>query len=561
MKTQIKFIFLVAISIICLGIVVSSCKEEEDSAIVTNPADTTPPTVVSSFPADSSTDIPLDTSIFVTYSEVMDTASITSNTSDTSCSGTIQLSPTDFSDCIKLTDPSGDVEGMVFTITPNVELQGNTTYKLKVTTGPTDIAGNALVEEYVYENGFMMVSDDISDSTSDTTTSELNDAKEITAFSFTDATNSALSSDVTATISGTNITAAVPFGTDVTALVAAFTITGPSVTVESATQVSGTTTNDFSSAVTYTVTAVDSSTEDYVVSVTVTGGVAGDSVNYSVDSVLFTMVYIPGGLTFPTGTDDLVTAKVTDTYLIGQTEVTYELWSAVHTWAISNDYTFANAGTQGDSGGGTNQHPVTMINWRDAMVWLNAFTEYYNFLKGASLTCSYYSDSGYTTPLRDSSDGSYSTSLNPTLGGFDDPYVKLDATGFRLLTSDEWELAARYIDDVNSNSDILDTNEGYPGNYASGATADYTDAIATGLVAVYSSSSTAAVKSKSPNALGLYDMSGNLHEWSFELSGSNRVARGGNWDNAANIMQVGYVISNPPWGEGNDIGLRLARTH
>ncbi len=38
-----------------------------------------------------------------------------------------------------------------------------------------------------------------------------------------------------------------------------------------------------------------------------------------------------------------------------------------------------------------------------------------------------------------------------------------------MLTSDEWELAARYIDDANDDGDIEDANEYYPGNYASGA--------------------------------------------------------------------------------------------
>lgn len=93
--------------------------------------------------------------------------------------------------------------------------------------------------------------------------------KEITAFSFTAAANSALSSDVTATISGTDITATVPYGTDVTALVATFTTTGESVAVSSTTQVSGTTAHDFSNAVTYTVTGADSTTQDYTVTVSV----------------------------------------------------------------------------------------------------------------------------------------------------------------------------------------------------------------------------------------------------------------------------------------------------
>ena len=95
----------------------------------------------------------------------------------------------------------------------------------------------------------------------------LPNAKTITSFSFTAAANSALSADVTATISGTNITATVPLVTNVTALIATFTTTGAAVSVGNTTQVSATTANDFSSAVTYTVTAADGSTQDYTVSV------------------------------------------------------------------------------------------------------------------------------------------------------------------------------------------------------------------------------------------------------------------------------------------------------
>lgn len=97
----------------------------------------------------------------------------------------------------------------------------------------------------------------------------LSDAKSITAFSFPAVDNSELSSDVTADVSGTSITPVVPNGTGVTALVASFTTTGDSVSVDGITQTSGITANDFTSAVTYTVTAADSSTQDYTVAVSI----------------------------------------------------------------------------------------------------------------------------------------------------------------------------------------------------------------------------------------------------------------------------------------------------
>lgn len=87
-------------------------------------------------------------------------------------------------------------------------------------------------------------------------------SKEITAFSFT-------SPAITATISGTSINATMPFATDVTALVASFSISGSAIQVGSTTQVSGTTANDFTNPVDYVVTALDGSSQTYTVTVTV----------------------------------------------------------------------------------------------------------------------------------------------------------------------------------------------------------------------------------------------------------------------------------------------------
>jgi hypothetical protein len=99
-------------------------------------------------------------------------------------------------------------------------------------------------------------------------------AKAITAFSF------ANPAAVTVTINETTHTIAltVPYGTAVTSLVSTFTASaGASVKVGTTAQTSGTTANDFTSAVTYTVTAEDNSTQDYAVTVTVNALAVGDS--------------------------------------------------------------------------------------------------------------------------------------------------------------------------------------------------------------------------------------------------------------------------------------------
>jgi len=93
------------------------------------------------------------------------------------------------------------------------------------------------------------------------TSPPLSSAKAITAFSL---------NGVAGTINDTGKTIAVtmPSGTAVTNLVATFTTTGASVKVGSTLQITGTTVNDFTNPVKYTVTAADSSTQDYTVTIT-----------------------------------------------------------------------------------------------------------------------------------------------------------------------------------------------------------------------------------------------------------------------------------------------------
>jgi hypothetical protein len=96
---------------------------------------------------------------------------------------------------------------------------------------------------------------------------EAQTAKAITAFRFASPAATGTINENAKTIAVT-----VPYGTNVTALVATFTTTGSSVKVGSTVQVSGTTANNFTSPVIYTVTAADGSTVSYVVTVTVAGG-------------------------------------------------------------------------------------------------------------------------------------------------------------------------------------------------------------------------------------------------------------------------------------------------
>lgn len=130
---------------------------------------------------------------------------------------------------------------------------------------------------------------------------------------------------------------------------------------------------------------------------------------------------------------------------------------------------------------------------------------------------------------------------------------------FTLPTEAQWEYAARGGKKSNGYK--------YTGSNDIGSVAWYTN---------NSDSKTHPVKGKSPNELGLYDMSGNVWEWCSDwygsdyygkspstnpqgpLNGSYRVLRGGSWSNGARYCRVSYRNRNDPGNPLNSYGFRLA---
>ncbi len=108
-------------------------------------SDTTPPTVASISPVDSTTGVSVTNSISVTFSESMSTSTLTAQSADGACSGSFQVSADSFSTCIGGTLTTSGNPTFTFSANPNLCV-GNS-YKVKITTGAKDLAGNALTSD------------------------------------------------------------------------------------------------------------------------------------------------------------------------------------------------------------------------------------------------------------------------------------------------------------------------------------------------------------------------------------------------------------------------------
>lgn len=285
--------------------------------------------------------------------------------------------------------------------------------------------------------------------------------------------------------------------------------------------------------------------------------------------------------------EDTDIANVPSRFMMGETEVTYELWYEVYMWATIDAgngkradggvlYSFANKGYAGSFGDEdpeahttAKKEPVAHINWRDTIVWCNALTEYYNAYNGSEpdLSVVYCSDTAFTTPIRNSEGGKYWGSVNTAAGSYDNPYLNISAKGFRLPNMIEWEFAGRYIGvtEPSHTNYILRDGIYYSAGYcASGAVDGHYDDDATEAVAVYDVWKTTNVKTKAPNALGLYDMSGNVFEFCFDwhpkTPGFGRVMHGGAYHHTHNRMQLGWTEYFPPYYKYENFGFRFCKS-
>jgi len=171
---------------------------------------------------------------------------------------------------ISVTMPYGtNVTNMVATFT---------TTGTGVTVGTAVQASGATQNDFTTPVAYIVTAADGSTATyAVTVTVAPSSAKAMTAFSFAGFTGATGIINEPAKTIAVNL----PNGTNVTALVAAFTTTGAGVTIGSAVQTSGTTANNFTAPVAYIVTAADGSTATYTVTVTVAPSAAKAIAAYS----------------------------------------------------------------------------------------------------------------------------------------------------------------------------------------------------------------------------------------------------------------------------------------
>jgi formylglycine-generating enzyme required for sulfatase activity len=210
--------------------------------------------------------------------------------------------------------------------------------------------------------------------------------------------------------------------------------------------------------------------------------------------------------------------QFTKRYGIGVHAVTQELWEAVTGSNPSLNQTKLDC----------RRHPVENISWHDAVGFCNALSEYCG-LKPA-----------------------YRFRRSTVLCDF-------RASGFRLPTEHEWEVAARAGTHLRyAGGDVSDDVAWHRGN---------------------SDSATQAVGQKTANSWGLYDMSGNVWEWCWDWHdadayrstqmtdpqgpdyGALRVFRGGGYFDSESFSRVtfryqDFVASR----RSGDLGFRLTRT-
>ena len=125
------------------------------------------------------------------------------------------------------------------------------------------------------------------------------------------------------------------------------------------------------------------------------------------------------------------------------------------------------------------------------------------------------------------------------------PATKASGLVFRLPEEDEWEYASR---------------AGSTGKFCKLADGTEITKKTLGEVAWFDENSdimTHPVGQKKPNAFGLYDMHGNVNEWTATADGGDRVTRGGSWSDSARYCESSFRRRTSPYCRDINLGFRL----